>query len=248
MNNENERMMTTMTKTLIPISKRTPSSSRANWLVPAALLALTFIPVAAGIARLAGLAGGAAITPENARFVAMPLPVIIHIISASLFCVLGAFQFAPGFRRQRPGWHRAAGRILIPCGLAAALSGLWMTQFYPLAPHIQGELLHAFRILIGTVMIVSIALSLAAILRRDIAQHRAWIMRGYAIAQGAGTQALISILWLLILGVPSELVRDLLLIAGWIINLAVAEWIIRANASKKQSHNSLTGKGFSVSR
>jgi hypothetical protein len=248
MNNENDRIMTTMSKTLIPISKRTTSSSSADWLVPTALLALTFIPVAAGVARLAGLAGGAAITPENARFFAMPLPVIIHILSASLFCVLGAFQFAPGFRRRRPGWHRVAGRILIPCGFAAALSGLWMTQFYPLAPHLQGELLHAFRILIGSVMILSIALSLAAILRRDIAQHRAWIMRGYAIAQGAGTQALISILWLVILGAPSELGRDLLLIAGWVINLAVAEWIIRTNASKQPLHKPLTGKGFPMSR
>ncbi len=95
-------------------------------------------------------------------------------------------------------------------------------------------------------MVMSIALSFSAILRRDIARHRAWMIRGYAIAQGAGTQALISILWLVILGAPSELGRDLLLIAGWIINLAVAEWIIRANRSR-QPLKARTSKGFPIS-
>ena len=247
MNNENERIITTMSRATVPFSKRTTSSARSDWLVPAALIALSFIPVAAGVARLAGLAGGVAITPENARFFAMPLPVIIHIVSASVFCILGAFQFAPGIRRRRPVWHRVAGRILVPCGLAAGLSGLWMTHFYPLSPHLQGDLLYGFRILIGSAMVISIALSFSAILRRDIARHRAWMIRGYAIAQGAGTQALISILWLMILGAPNELARDLLLIAGWVINLAVAEWIIRANRSKSQLHTPLTSKKRPIS-
>lgn len=247
MNNENEQSMTTMSGGSLHVSKRTAYSVKSDWLVPAGLIALTFIPVAAGVARLVGLAGAAPITPDNARFFAMPLPVIIHIISASIFCVLGAFQFSPGFRRRRPGWHRAAGRILIPSGIAAALSGLWMTQFYPLAPHIQGEVLHAFRLFIGSFMIVSIALSLAAILRRDISQHRAWIMRGYAIAQGAGTQALISILWLVLFGAPDEFGRDMLLIAGWLINLAVAEWIIQSKATGKQPRHPVTGKNLPVS-
>jgi len=62
-----------------------------------------------------------------------------------------------------------------------------MTQFYPLYPHLQRELLYGFRMLFGSGMVVSIALGLAAILRRDIAQHRAWMIRGYAIGQGAVT-------------------------------------------------------------
>ena len=100
------------------------SSTKADWLVPAALIALSAVPVAAGAVRLVGLAGGADITPDNARFFAAPVPIVLHILSVSLYCVLGAFQFAPGFRRRRPGWHRAAGRLLVPCGLVAALSGL----------------------------------------------------------------------------------------------------------------------------
>jgi uncharacterized membrane protein len=213
-------------------NKKATSSARADWLVPTALIVLTAVPFFGGAFRLVELGGGAEVTPENARFFAVPLPVVLHILTALPFCIVGAFQFAPGFRRRRPGWHRAAGRLLVPCGLAAGLSGLWMTQFYPLYPNLQAELLYGFRMLFGSAMVVSIALGLAAILRRDIMRHRAWMIRGYAIGQGAGTQAVTFLLWLLIFGTPNDLTKELLMGASWVINLAVAEWIIRSNRSR----------------
>ncbi|MFF5210167.1 DUF2306 domain-containing protein [Streptosporangium sp. NPDC000396] len=209
----------------------TASIVKAGWLVPAALIMLSTVPLVAGAVRLAELTGGATITPENARFFAAPLPVTLHIASAVLYSILGAFQFAPGFRRRRPGWHRAAGRLLIPCGLAAALTGLWMTLFYP-RPEGDGDLLAGFRLVFGTAMALSIVLGLAAIRRRRIARHRAWMIRGYAIGQGAGTQVLTHLPWVLIFGAPGEFTRALLMAAGWVINLAVAEWIIRKRPAR----------------
>ena len=155
-----------------------------------------------------------------------PLPVVTHVISVTIYCFLGAFQFHPGLRRRRPRWHRTAGRIVIPTGLVAAVSGLWMSQFYQL-PAYDGELLYVFRMFFGFAMMLAIILALAAILRRDITRHQAWMMRGYAIAIGAGTQAFTLMPWILIAGEPSEFPRALLMGAGWVINLAVAEWIIR---------------------
>jgi hypothetical protein len=75
-------------------------------------------------------------------------------------------------------------------------------------------------------MILSIVLAVAAIRRRDIVQHSAWMIRGYAIGLGAGTQVLTHLPWFLIFGMPGELPRAVLMGAGWVINLAVAEWII----------------------
>lgn len=196
-----------------------------EWLVPAGLL-LSFIPVAAGAFRLTQLAGGAEITSANARFFASPLPVMLHIVSVTVYSLLGAFQFAPGLRRLRPTWHRAAGRILIPSGLLAALSGLWMSRFYPW-PEGDGVLLYGLRLLFGSVMLLSILLGVAAIRRRDFTQHGHWMMRGYAVGLGAGTQALIQLPWFLLFGKSGEFPRALLMGAGWAINLAVAEWIIR---------------------
>src|SRR6185369_13994933 len=140
---------------------------RGWWRFPAALVALIAIPVAAGIHRLVELAGGAAITPANARFFAAPIPVVVHIIGASLFCVLGALQFVPAFRRRSSGWHRIAGRVLVVCGLAAALSGLWMAVSYPREEMGDGVVLVGFRLLFGSGMAVSLVLGFVAMRRKE---------------------------------------------------------------------------------
>jgi uncharacterized membrane protein len=201
----------------------------AEWLVIAGLLLLSAIPIASGAFRLTQLTGGAQITPANARFFASPLPVTVHIVSASLYAVLGAFQFATGFRRRWPGWHRWAGRLLVVCGLLVGFSGLWMVLFYP-HPVGDGDFLSAQRLLFGSAMIVSIVLSYTAIRRGNVKQHRAWMMRGYAIGLGAGTQALVLMVGEMIAGKPDELSRALLMGAAWVINLAVAERAIRRSA------------------
>jgi hypothetical protein len=192
--------------------------------VPAALIVLSAVPVLAGAVRVVQLAAGARITAENARFFASPVPVILHIVGASVFSVLGAFQFVPGLRRRR--WHRMAGRLTVPCGLVAALAGLWMTLFYPRPPG-DGDLLAAFRLVFGSLMAVAIVLAFMAIRRRDVVTHRAWMTRAYAVGVGAGTQAVVSGLWSVFAGAPEGVTRTLLLGAGWAINLVVAELVIR---------------------
>ena len=202
----------------------------AAWLV-AALLLLSAIPLASGAFRLRELAGGAEITPANARFFASPLPVVVHIVSASVYALLGAFQFANAFRRRWPGWHRVAGRLLVVCGLLVGLSGLWMTLFYPW-PKGDGVLLYGFRLLFGSAMVVSIVLGFTTIQRGDVNGHRAWMMRAYALGLGAGTQVLTLAAGALIAGPPSELGRALLMGAAWVINLAIAEWAIRRRPAR----------------
>ena len=210
--------------------QRKLSSIHSGWPIAAGLLALSVIPVTAGAVRLYALASGAAVTLANARFFAHPLPVQLHIIGASLFCVLGALQFWPGFRRRFPRWHRMAGRMLAPADIVAGLSGLWMNQFYPYGEN-DGLLLYFFRLFFGAGMVLAMVLGVAAILRRDIAQHRAWMMRAYAIGLGAGTQAATQLPWILLAGFPGELPRALLMGAAWVLNLAVAEWFIRRQAT-----------------
>ena len=67
-----------------PKKPKAPLKARsATWLV-AALLLLSAIPLASGAFRLTQLAGGAEITPANARFFASPSPVVLHIVGAAL--------------------------------------------------------------------------------------------------------------------------------------------------------------------
>ena len=123
---------------------RSAQPFKAAWIATSLLLALTVVPVAAGMARLIWLATGV-VRPDSARFAAGPAPLVLHILCALSFCVVGAFQFSPGVRRRWPGWHRAAGRILVVVGLPAAISGLWITVFYPPGAK-DGDLLFCLRL------------------------------------------------------------------------------------------------------
>jgi uncharacterized membrane protein len=201
--------------------------SKPEWLIPVGLVALSFIPLVAGALRVVQLAVGTEITPENARFITAPIPVMLHIIGAVLFSLLGAFQFSTGLRQRYPQWHKVAGRIVAASGVVAALSGIWMTVMYPIPAALQGDLLFGVRLLAGAAMLMSIVLAVNAAMQRDIAKHRAWMIRGYALGLGAGTQVVVLLPWMLILGTPSTLQRDVLMSLAWLINLVVSEMIIQ---------------------
>jgi uncharacterized membrane protein len=211
---------------------KTPQTG-TGWFVPVLLIGLNLIPFLAGAARLFGLASGEEITPQNVRFMASPLPISVHIISASVFGMIGAFQFWPRFLFTYAHWHRLAGRIMVTCGMITSLSGLWMNQFYPYAEN-DGFLLYCFRLIFGFGMLFCLIFGLDSIRRQDFGEHGNWMMRGYAIGLGAGTQALTQLPWILIAGMPAELPRALLMGAAWIINLLIAEWIIRKNRLYRQ--------------
>jgi uncharacterized membrane protein len=200
---------------------------RPEWLVPAGLIALSLVPIVAGAFRITDLTTGGTVTPENARFFASPVPVVAHIVGSSVFLVLGALQFAPSLRRRR--WHRIAGRIVAPAGLVSALSALWMTLFYAM-PAINGPGLYVMRLVFGTAMAAAIVVAFVAIRRGDVTTHSAWMTRAYAIGLGAGTQVFTFLPWTLFLGAPGQVMHTVLMGAGWVINLAIAEVVIRRRA------------------
>jgi hypothetical protein len=207
------------------------SSTARMWLLPTGLVLLSTIPLAAGGILIDQLGTGSRIIADNAKYLADPVPVVAHIVGVTVFCLLGAFQFAAGFRVRWPRWHRIAGRVVAPCGLVAALSGLYMTVFYPRQVNV-GDLLTAFRLVFGTAMAASLVLGFVAILRRDIAGHRAWMMRAYAIGIGAGTQAVTQLPVVIATGPLNVLTNALMSLGAWLLNLAVAEWFIRGRSRR----------------
>jgi len=206
--------------------------TRSTWWVPVWLILLSILPLTFGAIRLSQLINGAEITPANARFFASPSPVIIHIISAAVYALLGAFQFVSRLWQRGLKWHRWVGRLLLPFGLLVGFSGLWMTLFYPY-PEGASNLLYVLRLFFGSGMILSIILGFISIRRGDVDQHRAWMTRAYAIGMGAGTQVLTGMAGALILGKVNEFENAFLMGAAWVINLAIAEWNIRKSSIKQ---------------
>jgi uncharacterized membrane protein len=209
----------------VTADQRTRWSTTGTGWAPFALVALVGVPAFFGVLRLVELAGGPALMSANPRLNASPVPVVTHIVSAVGYTLLGAFQFSAGLRRRRPGWHRAGGRVLVVLGLTVALSALWMTLGYARQPG-SGVLAYVFRLAFGLGMAACLVLGVAAIRRRDIARHRAWMTRAYALALGAATQLFTLGIGPAVFG-PGHLTHDLSLGAAWIINLAVAEHVIR---------------------
>jgi uncharacterized membrane protein len=202
---------------------------RTDGYAVAGLIALALVPVVAGLARLVQLASGGPIADQNTRFFDAPIPVVVHIVSVTIYSLLGAFQFAPGFRSRRPGWHRAAGRALVVAAFGTALSGIWMASSYAIVPA-DSPWLHGLRLFFGCGMVFATARGLAAIRGGHVASHQAWMRRAYAIALGAGTQALILGPAMLMFGEPDDARRALMMGAGWLLNLTVAEWLIRTRS------------------
>lgn len=199
--------------------------ARSRWLPLGGLAVLTLIPLVSGGLRLVELAGGPRLMPADPRFAASALPLAAHIVGSLVFAVLGAIQFVPRLRRGRRPWHRRAGRVVAAAGLVAAASALWITLWYPHRAG-TGDLLFVLRLVFAAGMLAYIVLGVAAIRRRDIPAHRAWLIRAYAIGMAAGTQAFTEGFSKAILG-SSVLLDDAAKGLGWVLNLAVAEWVIR---------------------
>ena len=203
------------------------TSTKRDWLIPASLIVLSLVPAIAGTGRLVQLTDATNVTPENARFFAMPVPVLLHIPAVILYSMLGALQFSPGFRRQNRRWHRVAGRVLLPAALVVAISGLWMTLAYPW-PAGDGVGVYAERLVVGVWMLLSIVAGTDAIRRRRYVQHGEWMIRAYAIGMGAGTHVLTHLPWFILVDrATGELPRAVMMGLGWVINAVVAEWVIR---------------------
>jgi hypothetical protein len=208
-----------------------------NFRLPLLLVVLSLVPILGGLNRLHDMTSSFSISPESFRFHKAPIPITFHILGASLFCCLGAFQFSHYFRARWPCWHRLTGRALVFFGLVCAFSGLWMTLCYQIPKPLQGTALYWVRLLVGCAMSAALILAVITIIQRNIPLHRAWMIRAYALAQGAGTQVLLFLPLIITQGEVTGLLRDVLMITGWGINLIVAEFIIHHLSTNNKSEN-----------
>ena len=82
-----------------------------------------------------------------------------------------------------------------------------------------------------------LVLGVAAVRAHDMRGHRAWMIRAYAIGMGQGTVALVMFPIYLITGEPPVgLATDLVVVGVWLLNIALAEWVVRRLAVRSTVH------------
>ena len=124
--------------------------------------------------------------------------------------------------------HRLTGRVFVAAGLVLALSALRLLAEFP-AP--STWILTSARLAAGAGLAAALITALVAVRRLNIARHRAWMIRAYAIGMGAATISFIMLPIYLITGKAVEgYASDLLFLLSWVINLSIAEWVIRRTA------------------
>jgi len=199
---------------------------KSGWLAITGLLLLGTLPVIGGVLRLGEVSSGSAINLPWTSTVA----IVAHIVAMTVFCLLGAFQFSPALRGRR-GWHRTAGRALIPAGFIAALASMWLAVFFN-GPT-EEFALAMVRLVFAVPMIIFLVMAVLAITRRDFTAHGAWMTRAFAIAVTGGTQALVIILWSIPFGEVDTSGETWLVGAGFVINSVVAELLILRRSRRR---------------
>ena len=183
-----------------------------------------------------------------------------HIAAGIVTLSLGLLQFSSRLRANRPAIHRAIGYIYVAAVLIGGVAGLILSPdtptllaeglmedartevVYGLHPAAWGispgsmftpsqftTVTYSFGLL-ALAWLFTTGMALRHAISRDFVHHRAWMIRSYSLTFAAVTVRL---------AVPLSFVFTRALVpafsiapASWILNLVVAEWIIRRAAAK----------------
>jgi uncharacterized membrane protein len=196
---------------------------RPLWLV-CILLFATFIPIISAGLRMYQISFD--VLPLDAiKFNAVPWSLFIHALGGFLFGILGPLQFAGAMKRRFGRVHRVSGRIFVAAGLMLGLSSLRLLAVFP-----DGStwVLVSARLAAGLALVLAIVLSILAIRKGSVQLHRAWMIRAYAIGMGPASISFIQLPIFLITGEAVQgYAADFLFVISWVINILIAEWVIR---------------------
>ncbi|HEU4322565.1 MAG TPA: DUF2306 domain-containing protein [Roseiflexaceae bacterium] len=169
---------------------------RMMW-VAVVLLALIGVAIVGRrvVALVPVLVGGGsapeATNPVAAQFAALdkvfadyPVLTLVHIIPGLLFMLLGPLQFSTRLRARYPAWHRWAGRVFLLSSLVIGVSALVMSVAMP---SIGGPLQAAATSVFGAWFLYALGKAFRHILRREVAQHRVWMIRAFATGLAVAT-------------------------------------------------------------
>jgi uncharacterized membrane protein len=108
---------------------------------------------------------------------------MVHIIPGALFMILAPLQFVPAIRAKHLSFHRWSGRLLFASGLVIGISALVMSY----TMNIGGANEIAATTLFAILFLICLVKAYRHIRRKEVAQHREWVIRMFGIGLGVAT-------------------------------------------------------------
>lgn len=166
----------------------------------------------------------------DGRFAAHPVLTLLHVLPGGIFLVLAPFQFSSRIRSRHIRFHRWSGRALILAGLVAASTGLYFGILMPYGGLAESAII----VLVAGLFLTAVAQAFVAIRKHQVARHREWMIRAFAVAIGVSTVRIVAGLYDMALapaGVRPAQIFVLSLWTGWVLTLGAAELWIRYTRS-----------------
>ena len=161
----------------------------------------------------------------DSRFAAHPYATLLHVLPGGIFLVLAPFQFSSRVRNRHIRFHRWSGRLLVVVGSVAALTGLYFGLLMPYGGRGEATAVALF----GGLFLAAVGRAFVAIRRGQVACHREWMIRAFAVAIGVSTVRVVAAVLDITLtpaGFGPKAIFVLSLWTGWAITLGPAElWI-----------------------
>lgn len=163
--------------------------------------------------------------PPFVRAAPSPLTFAAHFAGGAMALLLGPWQFRTGPVPGRTPLHRLMGRAY---GLSVLLSGVAGLLLATRAQ--EGGIARAGFGGLAVAWLVTLALAVKAARAHQVAEHRRWMVRNYAL-----TFAAVTLRFYLpasfALGVDFAVSYPIIAWACWVPNAVVAEWMLRRHRS-----------------
>lgn len=177
---------------------------------------------------------GALLHPDmKAAFLAHAFAIKVHIFASIAALALGPLQFSAGLRGRWPRAHRVSGRLYLGIGvLVGGLSGLYVAQFA-----FGGAGARLGFALLAAAWLFTGWRAYEAIRNGDVALHRAWMVRNFALTFAAVMLRIYMPLSMLA-GVPFEAAYAVIAWACWVPNLVIAWlWTLAPRGSPRAAYS-----------
>ena len=162
----------------------------------------------------------------DGRFAAHPILTLLHVLPGGILLTLAPFQFSRRIRSRHIQFHRWSGRVLILTTFVVVLTALYFGVLMPYGG--TSEVIATA--LFGGFCLAAVCRAFLAIRRRQVARHREWMIRAFAIAIGIPTIRVVGGVFDIVLtpaGYRSPEIFVLSFWTGWLITLGAAELWIR---------------------